>query len=239
MQKQELFLNCINKLCLLAKFLSLITFLPYQDEYDLPLHFRLPLTEVRKEVNLVSKYNFLIISTRQYYYRVTPCYFQIQAPLDLNGCLMESMQKGRMILTIPWIVEFLNGIDTTSILLPYYKTIFAKLQYLLYKLKLPLTESLVHDEIMLMYSEDAKDDKNKKELKTVRATEIGKLIKEKRLEISERFANECLRTINCSQILITLYVNSLFNNVPISTIINSEGTWKKERIFIFGDIRFY
>ncbi|XP_065214398.1 codanin-1 [Planococcus citri] len=195
LQKQELFLNCINKLCLLAKFLSLITFLPYQDEYELPLHFRLPLTEVRKE---------------------------IQPPLDLNGCLMESMKKGRMILTIPWIVEFLNGIDTTSILLPYYKTIFAKLQYLLYKLKLPLSETLVHEGISLLYSEDAKDDKNKKELRTVRATEISSLVKEKRLEISERFVGECLRTINCSQILITLYVNSLFNNVPISTIITSE-----------------
>lgn len=129
-----------------------------------------------------------------------------------------------MILTIPWIVEFLNGIDNTSILLPYYRAVFAKLQYLVYKLKLPFTEKSVHDDIYLVYSEEAKDEKNKdeKKIKTICATEI-KHLKEKRIEFNERFVQECLQTINCSQILITLYVNSLFNNVTISAIIKSEG----------------
>lgn len=140
------------------------------------------------------------------------------------------MHSGRMILTIPWIVEFLNGIDNTSILLPCYSAVFAKLQYLLYKLKLPFTENLVHDGILLAYT-DAKDkEKGKIEtnFKTIKATEIRNLLTERRNEFTERFVDECLQTINCSQILITLYVNSLFNNVPVSAIVKSEGKMRYE-----------
>lgn len=132
-----------------------------------------------------------------------------------------------MVITIPWIIEFLNGIDGTSILLPCYKKLLAKLQYILYKIKLPTVNEFL-DEIFLIYSEDVGkllenahirlDNKNK-----ISVRKIKNLAAQSDNDFCIRFARECIQTVNCSQILITLYVNSLFNNVSVFTIIQMEG----------------
>lgn len=136
-------------------------------------------------------------------------------------------------------MEFLNGIDSTSVLLPCYKKLFAKLQYLLYRLKLPAAEKSLEN-IFVIFSNDEKQllqdepifnpQKQSNRPNSVTASQIKELATLAENDLNRRFAEECLQTINCTQILITLYVNSLFGNlVQSATIIRIEG---KKNMFL-------
>lgn len=163
-------------------------------------------------------------------------------PLDLDHYLTVSIKAGRMVVTIPWIVEFLNGIDSTSVLLPYYKKLFAKLQYLLYRIKLPSAEKSL-DNIFVIFSNDEKKLLEDEEIfnplnqsstsNLITASQIKELATRTQNDFNRRLAEECLQTINCVQILITLYVNSLFGNlIQSATIIRIEGENNAFLVFI-------
>lgn len=161
---------------------------------------------------------------------------QVLPPLDLLYYLTNSIKTGRMVITIPWIVEFLNGIDNTSILLPVYKMLLSKLQYLLYKLKLPSAEgdATVADDtlfVRLAYSDDAcklfENIERNGTPRTISVRELRTAAASRAStdddESARRFVDDRIQTIDYSRILIALYVNSLFNNVPASTVIKIEG----------------
>ncbi|XP_068607900.1 codanin-1 [Brachionichthys hirsutus] len=90
---------------LLAKFLGLIAFLPYQTSAR-------PSREIQEAaVALRSK----------------------SAPvLDVCALLSDSVRRGRSILTVPWMVEFLSMLDAVGPLLPCYRTALGTL-LLLYR----------------------------------------------------------------------------------------------------------
>ncbi|XP_029648667.1 codanin-1 [Octopus sinensis] len=97
------FKSSMLTLRLLAKFLGFITFLPYQSVNKLP-------DEVHSTyVNIRNK-------------SVPSC--------DTLSYLKEASTRGRLCLTIPWVVEFLSWIDKMSPLLDYYQEIFHELLYI-------------------------------------------------------------------------------------------------------------
>jgi hypothetical protein len=173
---------------------------------------------------------------------------QTLPPLDLDGLLTSAIESGRVFISVPWIVEFMNGIDDTSIQLPCYKIILAKLQYLLYKIKLPSNENLWDENIFCVYSDDLKnsirntnDDEKKIESgkfdNQMNILQLKELGMKTNSDFTKLFVDECLQTIESGRILITLYVNSLFNNVSVSKIIHVGGEYQL-KILIFFVINF-
>lgn len=154
--------------------------------------------------------------------------------MDLDNLLSEAIKKGRILISVPWIVEFMNGIDDTSVQLPCYKILLAKLQYLLYKIKLQSNDASCDKNIFCIYTDDVKssivnghgnsmESTEKKTDNRMNISQLRELSLTATTDFTKRFVDECLQTLECSRILITLYVNSLFNNISVPTIINMEG----------------
>ena len=90
----------IIELRILAKFLGFIETLPYQKcQTDSPMANELLEMRRREEI---------------------PC-------LDLEKILQSSRKNQKLIITIPWIVEYCSMLDPISIKLPYYQSIFKQL----------------------------------------------------------------------------------------------------------------
>ncbi|KAE8587225.1 hypothetical protein XENTR_v10021900 [Xenopus tropicalis] len=106
------FASVIMTLRLLAKFLGFIYFLPY-----------------RTTETLTSELQESALALRN----------QTLPMLDVLQLLRRSMQNYRIVLTVPWVVEYLSLVDQVAPLLDYYKKVFALLMHL-YRYKLILAE---------------------------------------------------------------------------------------------------
>ncbi|KAJ1103578.1 hypothetical protein NDU88_000999 [Pleurodeles waltl] len=102
-EKQH-FTSILMTLRLLAKFLGFVTFLPY--------HTTEPLTKGDLQESAVALRN------------------QTLPGLDVLGLLRRCIQRRRMILTVPWVVEFLSLVDHVAPFLDYYSRVFALLLHL-------------------------------------------------------------------------------------------------------------
>lgn len=111
-----------------------------------------------------------------------------------------------------------------------------KLQYLLYKIKLP--SDSFFENVFVVCSEDVKkllmeanaaslnvSSEDGTKMNRISILEIKHLAATTNHNFTKRFVDECIKTFDCSRILITLYVNSLFNNVSVSTIIKRNGMY--------------
>ncbi|XP_048506807.1 codanin-1 isoform X2 [Athalia rosae] len=98
-ETKQNFLICISSLRLLAKMLGFLVSLPYESETSL-------------ETVLASQ--------------ITPR-SQVLPPLNLQSCIQNAMDNGKLVLTIPWVVKYLAMLDPVSVRLPYYRKIFEML----------------------------------------------------------------------------------------------------------------
>ena len=89
----------ILKLRVLGKFLGYVETLPYQS--DVPIAGE---KMVLAQIRVRKKY--------------VPC-------LDVHKLLKEAFSKKRLIMTLPWVVEFCSVQDAITMQLPYYKRLFA------------------------------------------------------------------------------------------------------------------
>jgi len=55
--------------------------------------------------------------------------------LDLASCVQVAGEQGRLVLTLPWVIEFLSQLDQVAPSLPYYNSLYLKLA-VLYQSKL-------------------------------------------------------------------------------------------------------
>jgi len=55
--------------------------------------------------------------------------------LDLASCVQVAEEQGRLVLTLPWVIEFLSQLDQVAPSLPYYNSLYLKLA-VLYQSKL-------------------------------------------------------------------------------------------------------
>ncbi|OCT68578.1 hypothetical protein XELAEV_18039879mg [Xenopus laevis] len=106
------FASIIMTLRLLAKFLGFVNFLPY-----------------RTTETLTSELQESAIVLRN----------QTLPMLDVLQLLRRSMQEYRIVLTVPWVVEYLSLVDQIAPFLDYYKKVFTLLMHL-YRYKLILAE---------------------------------------------------------------------------------------------------
>ncbi|KAJ8666930.1 hypothetical protein QAD02_008592 [Eretmocerus hayati] len=102
---KESFITCISSLKLLSKFLGFVTSLPYRSETSM-------LEEViSSQLALRSK---------------------CLPPLDLLQCLQSAVVQGKLLLAIPWIVEYLAMMDHASLRLPCHAKVL-KILYCIYR----------------------------------------------------------------------------------------------------------
>ena len=59
----------------------------------------------------------------------------VAPPLDLTHLLTRAAEQGRLVVTIPWLVEFLSQLDQSAHKLSYYNTLYLKLA-VIYQTKL-------------------------------------------------------------------------------------------------------
>jgi hypothetical protein len=52
---------------------------------------------------------------------------QLCPQLDVLGCIKEAMQTRKLVLTMPWVVQYLSMMDPVSAHLPYYSAVFEQL----------------------------------------------------------------------------------------------------------------
>ncbi|XP_011663041.2 codanin-1 isoform X2 [Strongylocentrotus purpuratus] len=94
---RESFSSCLLALRVLSKFLGFLVFLPYQGDNNLP--------DIMKD-------NVIMMRSRA------------SLPVDILGCLSASETNQRLILTLPWVVEYLSMIDGLASQIPvYYQTL--------------------------------------------------------------------------------------------------------------------
>lgn len=97
------YLKCIKSLRILAKFLGYIETIPYKYETVPP-----------------DKVLAAEIATRKFY----------TSDIDLKNILTSSLETGTLILTIPWLTEYLAMLDYVTIRLPYFQNILVQLFWL-------------------------------------------------------------------------------------------------------------
>lgn len=100
------FIICLLSLRLLGKFLGFLVSLPYRSS--------------------TSSYDEVVKSQVSLRCRIVPV-------LNLQACLQEAIVRGKLTLTIPWIVEYLSQLDTASLRLPYYKQLL-EILYCIYRI---------------------------------------------------------------------------------------------------------
>ena len=59
-------------------------------------------------------------------------YFQCLPHIDLQYCLRNAIDQGKLSLTVPWIIEYLAMMDPATLRLPYYKIVLEML-YCIYR----------------------------------------------------------------------------------------------------------
>lgn len=91
------FLICLKTSNLLAKFLGLIVFSPYRSIETQPPDIIETEIIVRQEV---------------------------QPPINVLMYLKDAIKNGRLIFTVPWVIEYLGMMDCVSFYLPYYNDVF-------------------------------------------------------------------------------------------------------------------
>ncbi|KAK7471510.1 hypothetical protein BaRGS_00035849 [Batillaria attramentaria] len=100
----EAFANTLLMLQLLARFLGLIAFLPYQSPDPLPQNLLQDLAVVRSSMSL---------------------------PLDLQKYAEDAVKRGRLALTIPWMVEFLALMDPVAPNIDFMRSLLQQLRRIL------------------------------------------------------------------------------------------------------------
>ncbi|XP_023724523.1 codanin-1 isoform X3 [Cryptotermes secundus] len=95
------YLTCVSALRLLAKFLGLVTFLPYRSRVKV-----LPEDIVGSQSAVRAK---------------------LCPQLEVLGCIKEAKQSHKLVLTLPWVVKYLSMMDPVSAHLPYYSAVFEQL----------------------------------------------------------------------------------------------------------------
>ena len=66
---------------------------------------------------------------------------QVTPALDIAKCVVMAADQGRLVLTLPWVIEFLSQLDQAGHQLPYYNSLYIKL-VTIYQTKLsPSTNS--------------------------------------------------------------------------------------------------
>ncbi|XP_067929525.1 codanin-1-like [Watersipora subatra] len=104
--------DCVLTSRLLAKFLGYLHFQPYA-------------CREKKKTAMAEQYMQLRSIT--------------QPPLDVAGLLQKAMHRGRCLLTVPWLVQYLSQVDYYTRSLPYYRSLLASLRLHLNHLKHQLT----------------------------------------------------------------------------------------------------
>ena len=96
----EMFSNCVLTSRVLAKFLGYLNFFPYK-------------CNEKRSDNLAGDYQQLRSIT--------------SPALDVNQLLQTSLESGRCVLLIPWLVHYMSHIDIYSVRLPYYQQLLMSL----------------------------------------------------------------------------------------------------------------
>ncbi|PIK33976.1 putative codanin-1 isoform X3 [Apostichopus japonicus] len=94
---KDQFLACLQTVQILAKFLGLIKFLPYKQNEKV--------SEKLKEEIMAGR-------PKEPY------------QLDILSCLWAGYHHKRLVLVVPWLVEYLSMIDSDAVTLDYYKSTF-------------------------------------------------------------------------------------------------------------------
>lgn len=50
--------------------------------------------------------------------------FQVQPPINVLTYIQDAVKSDRVVITVPWVVEYLGMMDPVSFYLPYYKNVF-------------------------------------------------------------------------------------------------------------------
>ncbi|XP_075222663.1 codanin-1 like protein dlt [Lycorma delicatula] len=90
------FLQCLRSLCVLAKFLGLVVFNPYRSSSELP--------QAVLQAEIVARNKIL-------------------QPLDIQQYLVIAEDEGRLVQTVPWIVEYLGMMDSAAPHLKSYQIV--------------------------------------------------------------------------------------------------------------------
>lgn len=90
---KQKFIQCVNSLRILAKFLGFIESLPYQT--DIAINAKVLTAE---------------INVRKYF----------RPHIDIQTIVKSSISNGCLVLCIPWLVKYLSMLDYITIRLPYY-----------------------------------------------------------------------------------------------------------------------
>ncbi|XP_077991246.1 codanin-1-like [Glandiceps talaboti] len=85
---------------LLGKFLGLVVFLPYQCPEKLPAHLEMSILAIRNE---------------------------IRVPLDIVHELSTALDRHQLILTLPWVIDYLSMMDNLAPHCLYYQSVLDKL----------------------------------------------------------------------------------------------------------------
>ncbi|XP_048244553.1 codanin-1-like isoform X2 [Haliotis rufescens] len=102
--QHELFASCLMTLRLLGKFLGFVTFLPYQTTEPLPDSMRASYTAHRNT---------------------------IPSPLDFVATVHGAISSRRLVLTIPWLVEFASQMDSIAPTVQVYQRFLSGLRHVL------------------------------------------------------------------------------------------------------------
>ncbi|XP_053595302.1 codanin-1 isoform X2 [Microplitis demolitor] len=96
------YIICLSSLRVMAKFLGFLVSLPFKSEVK-------TLDSINTQIALRS--------------RTLP-------PLDLQECLSNAIKNGKLLLTVPWLVQYLAMMDSVSFYLPYYLKLCEILYYI-------------------------------------------------------------------------------------------------------------
>ncbi|XP_039281788.1 uncharacterized protein LOC111053042 [Nilaparvata lugens] len=99
-ETRQMFVQGLNSLCVLAKFLGLVVFAPYRSS-----------SEISKSVLQEE------ITVRK----------QLAPPLNLEWHVNEAVRRGSLVYTVPWVVEYLAMMDSVAPHLPCYQPVLVTL----------------------------------------------------------------------------------------------------------------
>lgn len=116
------YLKCVKSLRIIAKFLGYLESLPYKYE-------TLPNDKILSAE----------ISTRKFY----------KSELDVKNVILNSIRESNLILSIPWVTEYLAMLDYVTVRLPYFTEVY-ELLFSLYASSFLLEQSVDKSSLILI-----------------------------------------------------------------------------------------
>lgn len=132
----------LSNLSVLAKFLGLILARPFVYEFGVNTHVDSRQIELRNKASAHFLFFSLPLSLPlrseqlDFYFRFLFGSSQIRPTIDVRELLRKSLTEQKLVVTLPWIVQFLAMLDAVTLRSEYYRQVF----HLLYELYMLTTD---------------------------------------------------------------------------------------------------